>query len=78
MEESTPTPAPPAPEMSPLERITEELKRAREELAAAKAAQADAEKALLNLLDGRPSGTDNSNHLPGVSGTGRRNAKIRW
>lgn len=77
MEELTPTPAPPAPEMSPLERMTEELKRAREELAAAKAAQADAEKALLNLLDGRPSGSD-SNHLPGVSGTGKRNAKIRW
>lgn len=77
MEEPKNPPAPPA-EKSPLERMTEELKRAREELAAAKAAQADAEKALLNLLDGRPSGTDNSNHLPGVSGTGKRNAKIRW
>ena len=66
------------PEKSPLERMADELKRAREELAAAKAAQADAEKALLNLLDGRPSGSDNPNHLPGVSGAGKRNAKIRW
>ena len=77
MEENNPTPAPPA-EKSPLERMADELKKAREELAAAKAAQADAEKALLNLLDGRPSGSDNLNHLPGVSGTGKRNAKIRW
>ena len=77
MEEKEPTPAPTA-EKSPLERMADELKKAREELAAAKAAQADAEKALLNLLDGRPSGSDNSNHLPGVSGSGKRNAKIRW
>ena len=77
MEENNPTPETPA-EKSPLERMADELKKAREELAAAKAAQADAEKALLNLLDGRPSGSDNSNHLPGVSGTGKRNAKIRW
>ena len=77
MEEKKPTPAPPA-EKSPLERMADELKKAREELAAAKAAQADAKKVLLNLLDGRPSGSDNSNHLPGVSGTGKRNAKIRW
>ena len=77
MEEKKPTPAPPA-EKSPLERMADELKKAREELAAAKAAQADAEKALLNLLDGRPSGYDNTNHLPGVSGSGKRNAKIRW
>lgn len=77
MEENKPTPAPPA-EKSPLERMADELKKARDELAAAKAAQADAEKALLNLLDGQPSGSDNSNHLSGVSGTGMRNAKIRW
>lgn len=66
------------PEKSPLERMADELKKAREELAAAKAAQADAEKALLNLLDGRPSGSDNSDHLSGVGGSGKRNAKIRW
>ena len=66
------------PEKSPLERMADELKKAREELAAAKAAQADAEKALLNLLDGCPSGSENSNHLPGDSGAGKRNAKIRW
>ena len=66
------------PEKSPLERMADELKKAREELAAAKAAQEDAEKALLNLLDGSPSGSDNTNHLPGVSGSGKRNAKIRW
>jgi len=77
MEENNPTPET-SSEKSPLERMADELKKAREELAAAKAAQADAEKALLNLLDGRPSGSDNPNHLPGVSGTGKRNAKIRW
>ena len=77
MEENKPTTETPA-EKSPLERMADELKKARDELAAAKAAQAAAEKALLNLLDGRPSGSDNSNHLPGVSGTGKRNAKIRW
>ena len=77
MEENNPNTSPPA-EKSPLERMADELKKAREELAAAKAAQADAEKALLNLLDGRPSGSDNSNHLSGVSGAGKRNAKIRW
>lgn len=77
MEENKLTPKTPD-EKVVLERMADELKKAREELAAAKAAQADAEKALLNLLDGMPSGSDKSNHLPGVSGTGKRNAKIRW